>query len=105
MIKSYGINYSVVSSYTMSYPMSWFHEDPEHTLDKQVNQSENNCLVNIYNLSYTQCYYLEQNYNIHTIADLVDYIIHNGFPRDIDFDKRTIIVLSVRVANKLLVKQ
>jgi hypothetical protein len=84
----------------MSWPMSWFHEDPEHTLRQQLSQDENNGLVNVYDLSFSQCYYIEQNYNIYTIGELVEYIINNGFPRDVDFRKRTKFVLSARVAKK-----
>ena len=88
----------------MSYPMSWFHEDPEHTLGQQLSQDENNHLVNVYDLSMSQCYYLEKNYNIYTIKELVEYIINNGFPGGVDFRERTKFVLSARVAKKFLGK-
>ncbi len=82
--------------------MSWFHEDPKHTLEKQLSQDENNHLENIHDLSPSQCYYLEKTYNIFTIGQLVEYIINNGFPKGVDFKKPTKFILHARAANKLL---
>ena len=82
--------------------MSWFHEDPEHTLKQQLSQSENNELINVYDLSYSQCYDLEKEYNIYTIGKLIDYIINYGFPKSVEFSERAKFVLSARVAKKFL---
>lgn len=91
-------------SYIMSWPMDWFHEDPEHTFEKQITQKESKGLCNIYDLSSLTCHIIEEEYNLYTIGQLVDYIILHGFPRGIDFKERTKMVLSVRVANKFLGK-
>ena len=82
--------------------MCWFHEDPEHTLRSQITQSENNELVNIYDLSISQCWDLEKEFNIYTIGKLVDYIIHYGFPKGVEFSERTKFVLTMRAAKKFL---
>ena len=84
--------------------MDWFHEDPEHTFEKQITQKESKGLCNIYDLSSLTCHMIEEEYNLYTIGQLVDYIILHGFPRGIDFKERTKMVLSVRVANKFLGK-
>ncbi len=102
MKQSWVKSYPRAPTFTMSWPMSWFHEDPEHTLEQQLSQDENNCLLNVYDLSPSQCYDLEKTYNIYTIGELVEYIIKNGFPRDVDFRERTKFVLSARVAKKFL---
>ena len=104
MKKSWVKSHPGAPHFTMSWPMDWFHEDPEHTLGQQLSQDENNGLVNIYDLSSSQCYYIEKTYNIYTIKELVEYIIKNGFPRDVDFKERTKFVLSARVAKKFLGK-
>ena len=80
--------------------MDWFHEDPEHTLKLQITQSDGNSIYDIYDLGPSKCHALEQEYNIYTIGQLVDYIIKGGFPRDVDFSERTKMVLSARVAKK-----
>lgn len=85
--------------------MDWFHEDPEYTLNLQVTQSDENSIYDIYDLSPSNCHIIENKYKIHTIGQLVYHIIHNGFPEDVVFNERTKLVLSVRVANKFIVKQ
>ena len=85
------------------YTMSWFHADhPKMTLEQQLNQSETNSIFNIYELTSGDCFYIEKTYKIYTIGELVDYVMKNGFPRDVDFRDRAKMIISARVFKKFL---
>lgn len=82
--------------------MSWFHEDPEYTLKIQMEQSEENKITDIIGINPLLAYQLESDYNITTIAELLKYVIINGFPGDVDFNEETRFVISARCARKFM---
>jgi hypothetical protein len=82
--------------------MSWFHEDPEYTLKIQMEHGEENNVTDIIGLGPSLAYQLKCDYNITTIAELLDYVINNGFPRDVDFREETKFVISARCARKFM---
>ena len=94
--------YELSLAHTMSYPMSWFHEDPEYTLKIQMEHGEENRVTDIIGVGPSLAYQLERDYNITTIAELLDYVILYGFPRDVDFREETKFVISARCARKFM---
>ena len=82
--------------------MSWFHEDPEYTLKIQMEHGEENRVTDIIGLGPSLAHQLECVYNITTIAELLDYVIINGFPGDVDFREETKFVLSAKCAKKFM---
>lgn len=86
----------------MSSSMLWFHEDPKYVLQIQIEQDGNNAVTDIIGVGPSICSQLKQVYNIITINDFADYIIANGFPRDMNIKEETRFVLSVRCANKFM---
>ena len=86
----------------MSYPMSWFHEDPKSTLKTQLEHGEENAVTDIIGLGPSLAHQLDRDYNILTIEELLYYVIINGFPRDVDFREETKFVISARCAKKYM---
>lgn len=86
----------------MSYPMSWFHEDPKYTLKIQLEHGEENKVTDIIGIGSCIEHQLESAYNIITIEELLDYVILNGFPRYVDFREETKFVISARCARKFM---
>ena len=86
----------------MSYPMSWFHEDPGYTLKIQLEHCEENKVTDIIGIGCSLAYQLEDEYNITTIAELLDYVILNGIPRNVNFREETKFVISARCARKFM---
>ena len=86
----------------MSYPMSWFHEDPKYTLQLQVEQDGCNRTLNIIGVGPIICEQLIVKYNIITINDFVDYVIANGFPYDMNIKEETKFVIYARCANNFM---
>ncbi len=89
-------------SHTMSYPMSWFHEDPEYTLKIQMEHGEENRVTDIIGISYYLAQQLKYGYNITTIAELLDYVILHGIPQEVDLREETKFVISARCARKFM---
>lgn len=88
--------------FTMSYPLSWVHEDPHHVIQIQMDVDGNNCVTDILGIGPYIAMCLEEKYSITTINDLIGYIIYNGFPNDIDFKEETKFIISVRCAHKVM---
>ena len=83
-------------------PLYWVHENPTYTIQTQIELDGNNTITDILGLSTYVSAQLKQVHNISTINDLVDYVMYNGFPRNIELTEETKFILSIRCANKMM---
>ena len=83
-------------------PLSWVHEDPTYAIQIQMEVDGNNAVTDILGVGPALAYHLESKYTIHTINDLVGYIMYNGFPQDLHFNEETKFILSLKCANKMM---
>lgn len=83
-------------------PLSWVHEDPVYTIQTQMEVDGNNSVTDILGIGPMLVADLETKYTIHTINDLVGYIMYNGFPRDVNLSEETKFILGLRCANKMM---
>ena len=101
-MKSYCVRFQPRVYNIMTWPMYWFHENPEETLQHQIEQSGTNRSTDIIGIGPIIYHQLNTQYDITTIDDMVDHVILHGYPRDIQFKEETKLVISARVVEKFM---